>query len=44
MAMNIFLLALILGCVSEIVHDEMSEAIQAHESESCLAGGSECKR
>ena len=32
--MNIFLLAPILGCVSEIVRGEMSEAVRARENES----------
>ena len=35
MAMNVFLLAPILGCVSEVIRGELSEAVRAHESENC---------
>ena len=38
MAMNAFLQAPILSCVSEIERDEISKAVLARESESCSAG------
>ena len=44
MAMNIFFLAPILGCVSEIVRGEMSEPVRAHEIESHPAGSQNLKR
>ena len=38
--MNVFLLTPILGCVSEVVCDEMSEAVGAYERvSSCLELG-----